>query len=191
MDFYNDLITQKSWEMLGQLKKKIKFVLIGGWAVYLYTKSLKSKDIDIIVDFDQLAKLKKEFAVTKNERLKKYEARREEVQIDIYLPHYSDLGIPVEEVIKNLSRRETFSVPVAEMLLMLKLLAYNQRKISVKGEKDRIDILALLSFTDIDFSRVVQTEELKNLIKSTVKIPELGINEHQWSRKKKLVLEQL
>ena len=98
-DFYNDLVTQKSWQTLGQLKKQIKFVLIGGWAVYLYTKALKSKDIDIIVDFGQLEKLRNDFSVSKNERLLKYEARREEVQIDVYLPHYSDLGIPAEEII--------------------------------------------------------------------------------------------
>lgn len=186
MDFYNDLVTQKSWQMLGQLKKKIKFVLIGGWAVYLYTKTLKSKDIDIIVDFDQLAKLKKEFAVSKNERLKKYEARQEEVQIDVYLPHYSDLGIPAEEVVKDIKKIETFNVPSAEMLLSLKLLAYQQRKLTIKGQKDRIDILALLNLTDINFSKLTVTEDLKNLIKNTVKIPELGINEHQWGRKKKI-----
>jgi len=27
------------------------FVLIGGWAVWLYTSSVKSKDIDIYVNF--------------------------------------------------------------------------------------------------------------------------------------------
>lgn len=57
-DYYNDLITEKSWQTLQNLIKQIDFVLIGGWAVYLYTKSLKSKDIDIIVSYDSLSKLK-------------------------------------------------------------------------------------------------------------------------------------
>jgi len=57
MQFYHNLITEKSFEHLKGFKKKYNFVLIGGWAVYLYSKSLKSKDIDIIVDYDELAKM--------------------------------------------------------------------------------------------------------------------------------------
>src|SRR3990167_8592495 len=101
MEYYHDLVTQKSWEELTQLTKFLDFVLIGGWAVYLYTKTLKSKDIDIIVDFDQLKLLQEHYQLNKNERLKKYEAVKGEVQIDIYLPHFSALGIPVEELIKH------------------------------------------------------------------------------------------
>ena len=52
MAYYHDIITQKSWEELKTLNKKVKFVLIGGWATYLYTKELKSKDIDILINFD-------------------------------------------------------------------------------------------------------------------------------------------
>ena len=51
MEYWNELITQKSWDVLQKLKK-INFVLIGGWASYLWTSSHKSKDIDIIVDFN-------------------------------------------------------------------------------------------------------------------------------------------
>lgn len=40
MPFYHNLITQKSWEVLKKLKAKYDFILIGGWAVFLYTKSL-------------------------------------------------------------------------------------------------------------------------------------------------------
>lgn len=46
MAYYNDLITEKSWQYLQTLRRETNFVLIGGWAVYLYTKSLKSKDFD-------------------------------------------------------------------------------------------------------------------------------------------------
>lgn len=49
MQFYNDIITQKSFAYLQILKKKYDFILIGGWAVFLYSRSLKSKDIDIII----------------------------------------------------------------------------------------------------------------------------------------------
>ena len=58
MEFYNDLITRESFTYLQSMRKKYDFILIGGWAVYLYSKSLKSKDIDIIIDYDVLAKIK-------------------------------------------------------------------------------------------------------------------------------------
>src|SRR3989338_10773518 len=104
MDFYNDLITQKSWQTVKNLKSQIDFILIGGWAVYLYTKSLKSKDIDIILEYQNLEKLRQVYPITKNERLKKYEGRFEEIQIDIYLPFYSNIGIPVEDVLKEVKK---------------------------------------------------------------------------------------
>ena len=196
--FYNDLITEKSWKTLQELKNKLDFVLIGGWAVYLYSQALKSKDIDIIVNYDQLEKLKADFEVTKNQRLLKYEARREEVQIDIYLPFYSDLGVPAEEVVKEVAKRETFAVPTVEMLLILKQLALEQRGLSAKGQKDKLDILALINSGEVDlknyqkllekFKLKYLAKELEKLIKGTIKIPELRINEHQWSRKKKELL---
>jgi len=54
MPYYHDLIAQKSWQLLQSLGKKFDFVLIGGWAVFLYTGALKSKDIDLILDYPQL-----------------------------------------------------------------------------------------------------------------------------------------
>ena len=55
MEFWNEIITDKSFKVLQELKKRFKFVLIGGWAIFILTKSIKSKDIDIIVDFETLA----------------------------------------------------------------------------------------------------------------------------------------
>jgi len=69
-EFYHDLVTEKSFKVLQDLKKKFDFILIGGWAIYLYTKALKSKDIDIIIDYNELEKFKREFEIFKNERLK-------------------------------------------------------------------------------------------------------------------------
>ena len=70
MNYYRDQVTTKSWELLQQLAKKYQFILIGGWAVWLYTHQLKSKDIDLLVKFDTLEKLRYDFPLTKNERLK-------------------------------------------------------------------------------------------------------------------------
>ena len=87
--FYQEMVTQKSWQILQNLKKQVAFILIGGWAVFLYTNSLKSKDIDVIIDYGQLEDLKRTGNVYKNERLRKYEIKREGVDIDIYLPFFS------------------------------------------------------------------------------------------------------
>ncbi|MBI3577401.1 hypothetical protein HY086_05175 [Candidatus Gottesmanbacteria bacterium] len=189
MDFYNDLVTQKSWQTLQSLKKTLDFVVIGGWAVWLYTKALKSKDIDIIVDYDQLEKLRKLYPVSKNDRLKKYEARNEEVQIDIYLPHYSKIGIPVEDILKTTQSIDAFRVPAPDKLLALKLYVYSQRKLSAKGQKDRLDILSLLLAFPQSAPKPLPTE-LATIVKETTKIPELGVNEHAWSKLKKKLLSQ-
>src|SRR3989338_4021762 len=97
-EFYHNLITEKSFKILQDLRKKFKFILIGGWAVFLYAKALKSKDIDIIIDYDELQKLKNDYDVAKNDRLKKYEIKIEEIDVDIYLPYFSELGLKVQEV---------------------------------------------------------------------------------------------
>lgn len=47
---WRDEIVDRSWEVLGELKEYADFVLIGGWAVYLWTGRLKSRDIDIFID---------------------------------------------------------------------------------------------------------------------------------------------
>jgi len=51
-EFWNSLLTEKSWEILQELRKDYNFILIGGWAVYLLTKQKKSKDIDIVIGLD-------------------------------------------------------------------------------------------------------------------------------------------
>ena len=73
MNYYRDQVTQKSWQVLTALSNKYEFVLIGGWAVWLYTKQLKSKDIDMVVALDQLGKLSRDYDLVKNDRLFKYE----------------------------------------------------------------------------------------------------------------------
>ncbi len=132
-ELYHDLITEKSFKTLQDLKRKFKFILIGGWAVFLYTKALKSKDIDIIIDYDELGKLKKEFDITKNERLKKYEAKIEEIDVDIYLPHFSNIGLPIEEIGNYIQSLGGFKVPIPEILLILKTYTFLQRKGTTKG----------------------------------------------------------
>jgi len=201
MQYYHDLITQKSWLLLQNLKKKYDFVLIGGWAVYLYSRGLKSKDIDLILDYPELEKLKEEFPVTKNDRLRKYEARSEETEIDIYLPYYSDLGLSVEEIVKLTIQIEGFKIPQAEVLVLLKAKALSERKNSVKGRKDLIDLVSLFSLESFDFETLKQnTKDYKvenflgivaTEIKNINRIDELDLNVHKMAAFKRKILPQL
>ena len=69
MEFWNDEVTMQSWSRLIELSKEIEMVVIGGWAVYLYTGLSKSKDIDIIIDYSTLRKLASKYSLVKNDLL--------------------------------------------------------------------------------------------------------------------------
>lgn len=104
MNFYHDLITQKSWRALQKLRQNYNFILIGGWAVFLYTHALKSKDIDLAMEHQDLEKLRAGFSTAKNDRLKKYETRYDEVEIDIYVPFYSNPWLPADLNVHKMAR---------------------------------------------------------------------------------------
>lgn len=201
-EYYHNLITDKSFGILQDLKRRYDFILIGGWAVFFFTKSLKSKDIDCIVDHAALQKLRTDYALIKNERLKKYEIHVEEIDVDIYVRHYSDLGISIEIIEKNTVHREGFVLPRPEILMLLKQKAYADRKGTPKGEKDRIDIVSLLVRVlhfDWSFYKEIITKqkctfrakELRALLESVTDVPELGLNQHGYSRLKKSILSHL
>ena len=193
--FYHDLITEKSWQLLIELKKSYRFILIGGWAVFLYSNSLKSKDIDIIVDYDELTKLKNQFTLLKNDRLKKYEIKVGNFDVDIYLPHYSDLGIDIKRIQETSVIRQGFGVPNLEILFMLKLYAWHNRRGSIKGQKDELDIFSLVFMPEFNWhhlSNLIKEGGFKEycegflaLIKQTSEIMELGVNVQAMSKFKK------
>jgi len=201
MQYYHNLSTTKSFQILQDLKKEFQFVLIGGWAIWIYTKALKSKDIDFICDYEILGKLKNKFDISKNNRLKKYEAKIEEIDIDIYLPFYSDLGLPTEDIKKYIKIQEGFQVPQPEILLILKQKAYHNRQSSIKGEKDKIDILSLVLKVNLNFDfykKILELynlksflQELKNIILTETQVKELDLNKHQYSRLKSKILEKI
>ena len=193
--FYHDLITEKSWQLLVELKKSYRFVLIGGWAVFLYTNSLKSKDIDIIIDYDELGRFKDQFTLLKNDRLKKYEIKAGNFDVDIYLPHYSDLGVDIKRVQETSVIRQGFGVPNLEILFMLKLYAWHNRRGSTKGQKDELDIFSLVfmpEFSWLSLSNLIKEYGFEKfyksffaLIKQTSEIKELGVNAQAMSKFKK------
>ncbi len=150
-EFWNSLLTERSWEILQDLQKKYNFILIGGWAVYLFTRQKKSKDIDIVISLEELQKFNSK-NLSKNERLKKYEIKNE-IDVDIYVEHYSKLVIPVEDMKKYSIKTQGFKVVCPELLLILKQEFYENRKNSIKGQKDEIDIVSLIFFSEMNFKK--------------------------------------
>lgn len=201
MEFWHNMATEKSFRLLQILRKKYRFILIGGWAIFLYTQALKSKDIDLIVDYEVLGELKRDFPVTKNERLKKYEIKKEEVDVDIYVPFYSNPGLPPEEIKNHLTSREGFVVPLPEILLILKQKAFKERADSPKGEKDKIDIFSLLKTVTLDWKLYQEIlkkynqgdfqKNLVHLLTSTFEIKELALKQPKIAKIRKEVLESL
>ena len=153
MEFWNDQATDKSWNALIELSKKYEFILIGGWACYFYTGTIKSHDVGMIVGFETLNQLKKEFLVKKNDILKKYEIIYDEISVDLYVPYYSEFIIPFECITENMQKIQGITVPNPEIILILKQQAEMERKDSVKGQKDRVDILSLLIESTVDMEK--------------------------------------
>lgn len=201
MAYYHDLVTQKSWEELTVLTRLVPCVIIGGWAVYLYTKRLKSKDIDILVDFDALSILKEQYAITRNDRLKKYHATRDVVEIDIYLPHYSKIGIPVEDLMDKTRSVEGFTVLGPDYLCALKLYTLGERGRTPKGRKDFFDILSLFLARVVDGGRIMDVlrryeqddiiDRLREFLAESRAIPELGLTLHGYAALKRAIEKQL
>ncbi len=170
MEYWNSLLTEKSWKILQEIKKKYDFILIGGWATYLWTKQQKSKDIDIAVDLEELQKLKQEILI-KNDRLKKYEIKFEDIDLDIYVSFFSELSIPIENLKKYSQNIEGFRVVSPEALMVLKQGAELSRRNSVKGEKDKIDIISLLLFTSFDLKKyyfILRENNKENYLKELI-----------------------
>lgn len=203
MEFWNSLLTEKSFVLLKELNKKpFKFILIGGWAAYFWTRQHKSKDIDIVIpNFEDLEYLKKEYGLKKNDSLKKYEIQWEEIDVDIYVPYYSQLIIPLEELKDQTTKIEGIQVVRPEALLILKQGAEKEREYSVKGQKDRIDIMALLVFSGINFRQYHQllkkyrleyfSDRLKSIVHHFTDIKYLNLNPRKFKLKKKELLKQI
>ncbi len=198
--FWHDNITEKSFVALKELKNKFDFILIGGWAIYFWSRKMKSKDIDIVLDYSELGKFREKYPLEKNTRLHKYEVKLREFDIDIYLPHFSRIGFPLEKLPDYTQNIEGFKVPQIEILLFLKLYAYSERQNSLKGEKDKIDIIGLLDSVEINWGKFKKISEnynkklspvLKSILENTQKVEELGLNDSGMSKLKKQILKHL
>ncbi len=196
-EFWSGMATRLSWEKLLELNKKFKIMVIGGWAAFLWTKTHKSKDIDVIVDYEELQKLASEYRLEKNERLKKYEVKMEQFDVDVYLPKFSKLALPVEEVIKHKAKIDGITTVECEVLVILKQGAEIARRGSIKGRKDAIDLLTLLIRAPFDCGKYAQLlerhglegywKELAGVVKkfSREDLQFVGMNEYEFSKWKK------
>ncbi len=204
MEFWNSEITNKSWEMLIDFSRKYDFILIGGWAIYLYSQLQKSRDIDIIVSYESFSVISNDYPVKKNMSLKKYEIKFKDFDVDIYLPHFSILSVPPSDILDLYSTVvANIKVPTIETLLTLKLGAYSDRLNSIKGDKDSLDIVGLLSKADINMEELKSifrkynlyhfSDHLKNAILRFDHrlLPYLNLNENSFSKLKKRLLEQI
>ncbi|MBI5159334.1 hypothetical protein HY992_04395 [Candidatus Micrarchaeota archaeon] len=202
-EFWSELLTQDSWLELLKLAKEFDFILIGGWAAFLHTSLHKSKDIDIVVDYETLDALRRQYRLEKNERLKKYEVKRDKFDIDVYVPHYSQLSIPVEQLERYSVKIQGIKTVSAEALLVLKQGAEIERRNSVKGQKDAIDILTIISRAGIDWKKYAEilSKHGKHLYPSELlrvlrdfpddDIEYLGMSFTEFKKWKKLLLAEL
>ncbi len=172
-EFWNELLTRASWEKLIELSNEFEFILIGGWAIFLWTGKHKSKDIDIIIDFKILSKLQEEYQLIKNDRLKKYEIKFDKFDIDIYLPYYSKLAIPVQDLTELSVKVQGITTITPEALLILKQGAELERRNSVKGQKDMIDILTILIYGNPDlnkYNEIIGKYNLRNYLTELINV---------------------
>lgn len=200
MEYWNTIVTEKSWNLLQKISKEIDFILIGGWAAYLWAKSHKSKDIDIVVDHKELNKLKLNYSLGKNDNLKKYEIKIEGIDIDVYLPFYSKLPL-INNLEQHATKLEGFKVVKAEALLILKQAAEIDRGNTEKGLKDRIDIMDLLLKCEINFEEyenILEKEKLDNFRKRLIDIiatfketKYFDLNPRQFKLKKKELIRAI
>ena len=176
---WREEVVERSWRVLGMLKGFADFVLIGGWGVYLWTRKLKSRDIDVYVDQKNFYKLQSEltqrgYALKRNVRLMEFEALIGDVEVDIYTPFVSKLVIPCLDVFdrKLYSVIEGFKVTIPEVLLLLKAQAAQDRWHAEKGLKDRVDIISLLKYADVkpDVLKQMLTQyDMKHALRDAIK----------------------
>jgi len=202
-EFWPEIVTRRSWEMLISLSKEYNFVLVGGWAAYLWTGIHKSKDIDIVIDYDTLNIFRSKYKLEKNERLKKYEIKMGEFDIDIYLPGYSKLLFPLEHLHEYVAIVNGIKVPHPEVLVILKQGAEMERRGSIKGRKDLIDILTILTHTDFSvkkYKEILSKFSLKKLEKELERevllfepkdVEYLGMNIVEFAKWKRNFLKEL
>ena len=107
----------------------------------------------------------------------------------------------IYSAVEKTAKIEGFEVAAPEVLLILKQGAELDRGESVKGLKDRIDIMTLLCFTGIDFAYYRELlarhklenyrQRLKMIISAFKDVKYLNLNVQEYARKKKELLKRV
>lgn len=176
-------------------------IVIGGVATYLY--SIKSEIDDEIIEFSHdgdfvisnqsLDDLQEYYGIAnKNMRLKKHELKINDVDYDLYAEDKHTLLYSYKEMNEHSELIGTIRVPCIEHLIKLKTIAYNDRKSSAKGEKDKRDIIRLMYSANnelLDYEVLLEKkfelpkiiDELTEITKDNKAFNELCNNNHYYA----------
>ncbi|MHB1987997.1 MAG: hypothetical protein ACYCSF_08435 [Acidimicrobiales bacterium] len=156
--FYGADVTRKSEELLGQLRHLVPgAILIGGWGTWLRVKTEKSHDIDLIVDHEQREAIwsladTPERSPTTHIGGRKWRATIEKIHVDLYLRYESQLGremkLRVEHLTTHTESLDGWQVLDAPGHTATKLAALTDRPETLPGEKDRVELAALVKLVE-------------------------------------------
>lgn len=156
--------SNEEWQRLLRKVREISgafesVILIGGVAVFLHALKRdereyleSSHDGDFAISLADYADLRDIFEVTSNRRLSKHQMIEGGLEFDVYVESVDRLPVPFSDLSANSDTCSLEGVPVRmaglEHLLILKVVAYSDRKASAKGEKDARDILKILYLSE-------------------------------------------
>lgn len=131
-------------------------VFIGGIAVYMHsihhqaTRDLAetTHDADLYISLADMADLREIEELTANRRLGKHQLIKRGFDFDVYTERHSNLRVAYDEVMAHAHQYDGMKVACLEHLLVLKMAAYQDRKGSVKGEKDARDLLRIATIAE-------------------------------------------
>ena len=135
-----------------------KIIMISDVATYFYSVQNKSNiglleysnNINLLIDIGSFKDLIDYYGgCYENKCLNKYELKIDDIDCNLYLENNHSLLFSYEELFEHSQLILDIRVPAIEHLLKLKLIAYKDRKQSIKDEKDKHDIIKLLYFADI------------------------------------------
>lgn len=161
-EFYPPELTDLSRSVLGRVHDAVPdAVLIGGWGTWVRTGGAMSHDIDLIVTRPQLeviAVLTDELSDTRHIAGRKWRATLDGIHLDLYVPYESKLGqhlqLRTERLIGSRAQVDDWVVLDLAAHLATKLAALLDRPDSTPGDKDRQEIMALLTM-DVDPTEAV------------------------------------
>jgi len=153
MQFWNEEQTKKSRELLNMLASSVDFVLIGGWAVYMYIRQQMSLDVDLAITYNSLEYFRK-YGINDYKGMKVKCSIVNGVYVDLFIEDFSDKDLPVHvsTILKEYNIIEGIKVVDKELLLLLKLWGYF-RADEQKIRKDMLDVLGLMLYGDIDLKK--------------------------------------